>query len=229
MLNKILHLDATDTKLAIFSDTHLTRRFDSAQFEFLWQLIGSVDQVIINGDFWDKAGGAFEQFVNSPWKQLFPLLKAKRAVYLFGNHDRPEMSDDRVSLFSTYQAYECQVKLDNMMLKVTHGHQFAPSPDVLLPQIFNCRLLLQLGNWLALLRFKLSKGLMLHPFFSVDNWRIKRNTRTQVNGEVLVCGHSHSAEFNLKQKYINHGVVRWGYGQFLLIENNNLQLVKRRY
>ncbi|MBI3955332.1 metallophosphoesterase, partial [Candidatus Gottesmanbacteria bacterium] len=72
----------------IISDLHLTRRFEKRKFNFLKKIIERSDQVVINGDLWDYYFSSFSQFVRSPWRQLFPLLKEKKTVYLYGNHDR---------------------------------------------------------------------------------------------------------------------------------------------
>ena len=62
-------------KILVFSDTHLTDVFDAARFEAMAKMIDEVDQVIINGDFWDGYIIKFSEFIESGWNQLFPLLK----------------------------------------------------------------------------------------------------------------------------------------------------------
>jgi predicted MPP superfamily phosphohydrolase len=84
----------------IFSDTHLTKGFNRKKYEFLREIIEPVDRVIINGDFWDGYLTSFDKFVNSEWQKLFPLLKEKQTIYLYGNHDKTKWCDSRVNLFS---------------------------------------------------------------------------------------------------------------------------------
>ncbi len=67
--------------ILIFSDTHLTTKYDRKKFELLSKLIGSSDRVIINGDFYEGYVINFGQFIASPWRNLFPLLKEKKAIY----------------------------------------------------------------------------------------------------------------------------------------------------
>ncbi len=86
-------------KKLIISDTHLTN-FNKRQFIFLQDLISSVDQVIINGDFWDSWCVSFEKFVNSKWQDLFDLLLEKNTIYIYGNHDPKDLNDERTSLFA---------------------------------------------------------------------------------------------------------------------------------
>ncbi len=79
-------------KTIIFSDAHLTNRFDEPTYRFLENMILSADKIIINGDFWDGEVVSFNQFINSKWQKLFPLLLERKAVYIYGNHDRQRIS-----------------------------------------------------------------------------------------------------------------------------------------
>jgi len=67
-------------KILIFSDTHLTSKFDQEKFDFLKKIVNSSDRVIINGDFWDSWFTNFDDFVKSRWNKLFPLLKKKNTM-----------------------------------------------------------------------------------------------------------------------------------------------------
>src|SRR5689334_5828739 len=90
-------------KLLIFSDSHLSARFDEAKYNYLRWIITHADKVVINGDFWDRDLTTFDQFVNSDWRKLFPLLLSKATTYIYGNHDWKGYCDERVNLFSTSQ------------------------------------------------------------------------------------------------------------------------------
>lgn len=70
-------------KTLIFSDTHLTKKFDLKKFLFLKRIIESADQVIINGDFWDSWFSDFNGFLKSGWKDLFHSLKEKETIYIY--------------------------------------------------------------------------------------------------------------------------------------------------
>src|SRR3990167_5228492 len=86
-------------KVLVFSDSHLDHNFEPKKLSYLKKLVRSVDQVIINGDFWEGYSITFDQFLSSKWNELFPLLKAKKAVYIFGNHDKKVLADKRMRLF----------------------------------------------------------------------------------------------------------------------------------
>ena len=67
-------------KTLIFSDTHLKTKFEQKKFNFLSNIIDDADAIIIAGDFWDGYYCSFDEFVNSEWSALFPLLKEKKAI-----------------------------------------------------------------------------------------------------------------------------------------------------
>jgi len=93
-------------KYIIFSDTHLGKDYEEKRALFLKEVIKDCDKVIIAGDFWEGLQITFDQFINSPWKELFPYLKKKNTVYIYGNHDPKGSCDERVSLFSSKQAQQ---------------------------------------------------------------------------------------------------------------------------
>jgi len=228
-MSGVCKLDAKDKKLAIFSDTHLYHRFNLAQFEFIKGIVESVDQVIINGDFWDHYETTFEQFISSQWQQLFTLLKQKKTIYVYGNHDATSFSDERVNFFSDQQVDECLVEVGQYLLRVKHGHQAVPSWDVKHPRLFKNKPMLKLGNIFQLAGVSLFGEGFLKVIFTYWNWIVKKCVQQWPENEILVCGHTHLAEFNLAKKYINNGVIRWGLGQYLLVDRGDLNLVRGRY
>lgn len=228
MIPKIINLDVGNENIVVFSDTHLSNHLDSDQYEFIVGAIRSADRVVINGDFWDYGETTFDEFVNSAWKQLFPLLKKKKTVYLYGNHDLQRVTDNRVNLFSVKQGDHCLLKIKDYQLVIRHGCYLAPSNDIKFPQLFSNRAMLKFGDLLNLIGVQVARDLYLRMFFT-RNRKMKKLSRQLNSNEILVCGHSHLAEKNLSQKYINTGVIRWGLGQYLLIEKGKLQLIKRHY
>ena len=40
--------------------------------------------------------------------------------------------------------------------------------------------------------------------------------------EILIVGHTHAAEFNLKERFVNTGMVKWGIGQYMIIEDGRM-------
>src|SRR4051812_43742823 len=104
----------------VISDTHLGQVFQPAKFALLVRLINQADQVIINGDFWERYLCSWDEFISSPWRQLFPLLRDKKAVYLFGNHDLEELSDYRREKFSTVQAQSYELESGGRLFHLEH-------------------------------------------------------------------------------------------------------------
>lgn len=113
----------------IFSDTHLTHHFDSQLYDYIKKIIESADQVVINGDFWDAYLTTFDAFVQSEWQKLFALLQKKHTVYVFGNHDKREFMDERMSWFSQEQLQKYSFESAGKHITVEHGHLLAPADD----------------------------------------------------------------------------------------------------
>ena len=114
-------------KTIIFSDTHLTARLEPDKFAYLVKILRDADKVIINGDFWDCYDTDFDTFMQSDWKKLFPLLKQKKAIYLFGNHDPELLMDDRIKQFCSKAQDIYKFKQNKYEFVVRHGHRIVPS------------------------------------------------------------------------------------------------------
>lgn len=218
-------------KTIIFSDTHLTEQFNKRTYSFLKRLINQADQVIINGDFWDAFSTSFDQFVTSKWKELFPLLKQKQTIYIYGNHDRPEFSDERVNFFSVIQKSEHLIATNPKKLIIKHGHQYTPNLESYLKyrsivKFFNRAYGIAEGLVLKLFGRGFFRRTLYRSFtFNMVSYA-KKNLKKD---EVLVCGHSHNAEFLPEQKYINSGFIRHGLAQYLVIENKKIRFVEEQY
>lgn len=220
----------------IFSDTHLHPYYEPRKADFLVKIINEADRVIINGDFWDGDLWSFDDFIKSPWNKLFPVLKAKNAIYIYGNHDPIEKADERVNLFSSSQELTLKLKYGKRTFIVTHGDQY----DLTFHNWFEKGL----GNFLA--HFKpFLYGLMLGEEILMRFWddRISQKKLQRFNEEIkqqmtskdvpntwLVCGHTHSAELDLKKQFVNSGFIRAGVGQYLTInETGFILLHEERY
>ncbi len=206
-------------KTIIFSDTHLTDVFDKQKYAYLVKRIASVDQVIINGDFWDGFETSFEKFAASQWKKLFPLLRAKQALYIFGNHDTKKWTSDP-SLFSVYQSDRIILRVGKKELWIEHGQKIAPSFDITYPKLST---FLSMFFSSAHLPFRSS----LRGF---DNVLMKRYVKKNLaENQILVCGHSHIPEFNKAARFINTGFIENGIASYLLVSSNNLALRMETY
>ena len=119
--------DFSDKKVLIFSDTHLTCKFNKKWFEEIFPLIKKADVVIINGDFWENVTCDFEDFIKSKWKiHLFPLLKDK-AILIHGNHDALKYvkNPDKLRLFSLENKQEFEFIINRKVFHLEHGHILA--------------------------------------------------------------------------------------------------------
>lgn len=208
-------------QILIFSDTHLTHHFNYRKYLFLKSIIEKADKVIINGDFWDGYLTDFNRFISSDWQKLFPLLKQKQTIYLYGNHDPQNKNDTRVKLFSNTQANLHTFSFNNQSIQVMHGHQFdkhTGNYKFIKTMIWIQKNIIQIF------------GLQFYQWlFTLRNLHIK-NTIKKKRGIITITGHTHKNEYSpTKDHYLNSGMIRFGIGQYLLLENNKVRLVKTKY
>lgn len=214
----------------IISDTHLTGRFEVRKFDYLQNIISSADKVIINGDFWDGYLMSFDRFCRSKWSRLFPVLRLKETVYIYGNHDRKKWCSQKACFFSCQQTDSFEIKVGGKTLLIEHGHRIAPAEDDRFPWLVKHKFLV---FSFMLLRERaplevFGKGML--EWYHKQNKKMKAWSQKQlIEDQILVCGHSHLAELNLECSFINTGFVRYGYGQYLKIIDDKLELVEERY
>ena len=213
----------------LFSDTHLSHHLDEAKFAYLCKIISEADEVIINGYFWDYYLTDWENFLQSPWKILFPLLKSKNAIYIFGNHDLKEFSDERVNLFSVAQTQQYTLKASDRIFNIQHGHKIAPGIEQKYPMLNHRRFIstsLKINNFIG----SFLGGDLDKAFHKKVNERMKKYAAdTLLENEVLICGHSHLVELNEPAPFINSGMIRLGIAQSLIINGDKIELVNARY
>ncbi len=208
----------------IFSDTHLTPKYEPKKFAVLKDAIEQADQVIINGDFWEGMAYKFEDFVTSDWgKELFPMLKKKKAVYLFGNHDKENLADSRTSLFSDKQMKKYSFKSGKNTYFVEHGDLLLILPDL---SVFLRVPLERIENII----FKvLGKTFIRLAYSRFNNYIKNKIIGKYKENEFLVTGHTHFAEIDLENHYINGGFNNYGLSQYLFIEDGKVTAVEKRY
>lgn len=213
-------------KILVFSDTHLTDRFEEKKFNFLKKIINQVDQVIINGDFWDGYIISFDKFINSKWQTLFPLLKNKNTIYLFGNHDKKNYSDKRRSLFSTYQTNQYQQNIAGKNYLFEHGDRLAPSFDTLLKTKQESPLAIKaemIFDWLI----RKYRRRFINLAYKRVNKTLKKRVEKLKSKSLFFFGHSHFQEIDLKNNFVNSGLFRSGIAQYLII--NNSKIIAKEY
>ena len=219
------------TKTIIISDVHFTVYFNRKKLEFFKKLIASADQVIINGDFWSYYSVTFDQFINSRWKELFPLFKAKNTIYLYGNHDQKRWTDERVAFFSTKQAVEYKLKCGERTFLITHGDKLTGFPTIDTKSFTTMHRFFHVGAPQYSIETLLLKflGPKLYKPAQKYNDRIKEYSRKLKDGEYLVTGHTHLAEIDMKNKFINSGFIHSGVASYIVLEDCTPRIVNERY
>ncbi len=212
----------------IFADTHLGKRFEEKKFKFLESIIADVDQVIINGDFWEGVGNSFEDFINSPWRHLFPLLKNKKTIYIFGNHDEKKLTNSKVNLFSHQQTDRYELKSNGSVFICEHGNRlisFTNDSDfpksVLVSKTLDSieKLMIKVFN-------KKVFEFICRRFNKVIKKKIKQEL---LPNQYFVCSHTHVAEVDKNNRFINTGLIKHGLGQYIPIDEGKIDFHEEWY
>ena len=208
-------------KILVFSDTHLYLPFDSKKFNFLKKIVFDADQVIINGDFFDSYMNTFDEFVKSPWNKLFPILKSKKTVYIYGNHDQKKFSDNRTNLFSEMQTERYKMKTDNKIYIFEHGHKTRPTPDMLFKMSWKLK-------HYGIIFVHLARNLMIKIFgkfiiqlmfgrLNKGSKKIIKKLYKPKNNEFYIVGHNHYGEIDEKNQFATSGMILYGFAQYIII------------
>jgi len=212
-------------KTLVFSDTHFTKYFDKARYDFLVKTINDSDKVIINGDFWDSIVCSFDEFVASRWSGLFSLLKSKNAIYIYGNHDPESKCDNRVNLFSTKQSHSLRINLDEIELIIEHGDRIIGDFNTQYPWVkhrldfiykifFNSytsdnRLLKNIANKIMIWDKKIAQKEMLNIISAKNN----------NPSEISVFSHTHIQLDNKKNGFITIGAISIHKYEYAVIDD----------
>lgn len=222
-------------KILIFSDTHLTTTFKKSKFEFLKKIINNCDQVIIAGDFWEGRLITFDEFIDSEWNMLFPLLKEKHTIYVYGNHDKKIYSDERVRLFSDEQEEKYEFTQEKNKYIVKHGDTKkikysiikAVADVTFMSERFFTK---HMHEDLEHVFVRLFGKNILQLLFKKYNNVIKEQEITSLKeNQIVICGHTHAAEMDLENKFVNTGIIRHGLGQYVIINGDNIKLHEEKY
>jgi predicted phosphodiesterase len=215
-------------KTLIISDIHLTHHFDEKKYLFLENLFLQHDAIILNGDFWDGFSTTFNQFVSSKWSGLFPLLKSKGAIYLFGNHDHKEYMDERVNLFSIMQKENHLLEIGSDIYHIEHGHMLEPGIDGIIPL---SRSLLKYINFTTHIieNILVRLGSPQNIIMKQANKAIKKKLHKKQFPHWYLCGHTHVAEFDKPNKFANSGFVQYGKASYLIVDSSGPSLQTEWY
>lgn len=217
----------------VISDMHLTDKFDERKFKFLSDLFDKYDKIIINGDFWDSYSTDFEKFIKSDWAKLFPILKSKNTVYIYGNHDIKSKSKvEKLRLFSDMQTQDFEMVCGDKKFIFMHGHDFFKKRSTYEKESGIYKKFRLNDMSLKVEKFLLGK-FGSHTFDVVTrklNRKMKKYARENLADlEYLIVGHTHYAEIDEKNKFLNSGFVRNGVAQYLVIDGEKVVLKKGRY
>lgn len=212
-------------RILVFSDSHLTSKFDKKKYILLKRIVSESDQVIINGDFWDGYLTTFDTFINSEWQSLFPLLKSKKAVYLFGNHDKREYADERMELFSDKQMDAYLLKIGATTYYFEHGHVLSPAIDSRISSMYIKKLMTYIAHARPMRALFRMAGMEERR-----NRHFKRKTDEKRSPtSMFAFGHSHFPEHDPDANFINSGFIHFGHASYIIITENSVELKKERY
>ena len=215
-------------KTLIVSDIHLRSVFDKKKYLYLEKLFSSVDHIILNGDFWDGYRTTFDHFVSSEWNKLFPLLKSKGTVYLYGNHDQRQFCDERTSLFSVEQKDNHILKNESITYYIEHGDTLCPSIDVIYH--LSRKLLSYINMFFQFIEYISSRIGSPHTILlKLTNRTIKKKLKKIQFPHWYLCGHTHLAEFDEIDKFVNSGYIQYGKASYLIADSSGLSLRTDRY
>lgn len=205
--------------ILVFSDTHLNLPFEEKKFNFLTDIIKKADKVIINGDFWEGYFIHFREFIDSPWKNLFTLLKQKQTVYIFGNHDRKRFSTKEIAAFSDLQTDKYKLEFKDKTYIFEHGNRIVPLENGDVAVAGKPNLMTQIADQIEKYIIK-TGGALYQKGLLHYNKQIKDNIKLELKeNEYFVCGHTHCAEVDNKNRFINTGIIKHGLAQYMFITN----------
>lgn len=221
-----------DEKVLVFSDTHIGKKDETEKLNFLQTLINSYDVIVINGDLWSDYEISFQKFCESSWKSILDLLQTKKTFYIAGNHDPLEKILEAGENF-------CQEVLEELTLLTESGNEIYikhGQTDTIVSKLAT----FFVKKWPAVFNKILTPfGLMLTLHMNLRKWRVSRidTLKNKVykrhhykkRNNILVMGHTHAPEFDLKKRYINTGFINKGFASYLEIVDGELNFVETRY
>lgn len=228
--------DFSNKKILIFSDTHLTCRFDEKWFEEIVPLVQKADIVIINGDLWESTSCRFKKFLKSKWNNLlFPLLKNK-TIFIYGNHDYENRKKIDSILFSKEHHDNFKFKSGKKIFEVTHGDKISS-----LPYSFHKRLSKWLkkipGLYLWLKGKEEKEGILFWPLQKYisreNNNRLveykKFYLKNKEDNLIRIFGHVHKPKHNLEDNFIILGSFKKGNKRYIEIDNGKIKFINENY
>lgn len=222
--------ESPDSKILVFSDSHLTCDYDEKEDLYLKKIIEPADLVIMNGDIWDGYVCDFDEFIEGDYQELFAMLKDRNAIYIYGNHDVKQFSDERVDRFSSYSADKLKLTVGENVYYFEHGNGISPSLEERYPYFLRSKLSIQAGGKLESLGKSIFGDRYFEIFYGSENNRHREYALENLGkNEVLFTGHTHTAELDLDSHFANDGLIRHGYGSYIYIQGDSIQLFQEDY
>lgn len=220
-------------KYLIFSDSHITEKFDEPKFNFIKEMIKTADKVVISGDFYDGILTEIDKVLNSKWKILCKLLKKKRAIFIPGNHD-PLTQSGLEQNFCDKITDRYEFKSGGKKFIIEHGHKATPGTTILerfVPKRIKRSLIktsMLLERFIAR-KFKWN-SLYFYFFRYVQHKQILKYKHTIMKkNDTLILGHIHLPYSHKNLEYINSGCIMNGLGSYVTVENGKAELHKETY
>lgn len=233
------------TSTIILSDLHIGDNIHEKRLKAFLEIIETFDRVILNGDFLDDLW-PYKKTIKSEWAQLFELLKTKEVIYLFGNHDRDttDLREATAYFIDTY-ADTYKLAVTDKELVIMHGHTIYPRPDGIIYEKKATRFGKFIQKIVRILWYTMYPFVLTIRFFieknpgtlakiqrnvvKVQNDRMKIYAKENLkDNQILVCGHSHLAEFSPELQFINEGANSYERVEYLSIRDGKMELVIKK-
>lgn len=214
--------------ILVISDLHLTRRVEHRRLNLLKALIGKADRVIINGDFWEGYIISFDQFLTSGWSVLFPILRKKNTVYLFGNHDAERFSDERTEAFSVFQGQNYALEQSGKRYYFEHGDRLAKIGKEPLDRTLNTQIRFRTSLFIQDMIFRSLGPYAIKFAYDKLNTRIKNGMEGH-EYDMLFFGHTHVPTYEPEHRYVNTGFINYGVATYAMIDTDRIHYYANRY
>ena len=219
-------------KTLIIGDLHLkSQAYKQEIYEKLDEISSDIDQIILNGDFWDGYEQSFDRFLSSEWSVLFPLLKSKNTIYHPGNHDRLEWLDDRTSQFSVATRNHTEIVIAGKRIHITHGTEISPHKSDMTYQKIPFKKMLMFMRLLEKYtrnedhEFLVKEFEKKIPKKNLENTKISNRMgqlSQSLNTDILIMSHTHIPYIETDPEfptYINTGVFDTPYFEYIVIDD----------
>jgi predicted phosphodiesterase len=211
-------------KTLVISDLHLTPEIEEKKFLYLNKLFLSYDQIILNGDFWEGFLYSFDDFYNSSWNKLFPMLRQKNTVYIFGNHDKKIYNNlKKAGAFSTIQTEKYEYSVKNKKFIFEHGDRLwrSESEDINLSST-KFRNMVKIFSKLESKLINVSGNLYQKGLKMINQQVYHKVAPTLKNNEYFFFGHTHCQEVFKENRIYNSGVCKAGLSQYIVINEDSI-------